>query len=288
MQVDTTDSPASIQERVRADLQVRFFEAETTAAKFADIARYFMDCDGHMWRPAIASQAFCMLAPSVDPLPVMRLGVAVELLHAGSLLLDDLPMMDDASRRRGRRCAHLVFGEAAVVSTVLWLSDLSSRVLSEAVSGAQDAREVEARFHLTKSRMLEGQRQDLEENGERSLEAIVQCYRLKSGALFEFTLGTVAVLAGRAEHRVALERFGSDLGVAYQITDDIHDSLGSPQDANKDLRKDIGKSTIPNLLGIEGAKKLISSFKRTAEQHLRSTGLDCDSTLELASAICRW
>lgn len=186
-------------------------------------------------------------------------GCAVELVHTASLLLDDLPCMDDATLRRGAPATHVRFGEdVAMLASIALLSQafglLSSAPRLDPVQRCQlvtilsDAVGVHG--------LVGGQYEDLRGDGDRSAADIAIVNDRKTGSLFVAALDMAAVVAGAEDGlRVALRGFGQELGRAFQILDDLLDAEGDGEAVGKDVRKDGDKATLLAAVGPEGAHR---------------------------------
>ncbi len=210
----------------------------------------------------------------------LRVGAAVELLHAYSLVHDDLPAMDDAELRRGRPACHRVFGEA----TAILAGDALQSLAFEALAREDWPACAEIRCRLVAELaaaagalgMCGGQMMDLEAE-HRALEEreIFELEQRKTGALIRFSARAGAILAGAGEaERSALDRYAAALGVLFQIRDDLLDLLGSPEVIGKDAGRDRarGKATLVDLLGVEGAGRRMAELRREAEEALGPFG----------------
>jgi farnesyl diphosphate synthase len=213
----------------------------------------------------------------------LRAGAAVELIHGYSLVHDDLPAMDDALTRRGRPSCHRQYDEATAILAGDALQTLAFEVLvypathpdadvrCALVAGLAEA--------AGAAGMCGGQMLDLLAEGRRlDLEPILELQRLKTGALIGFACEAGALLGGGTEAaRRALRGYAADLGLAFQIQDDLLDVTGDADVTGKDLRRDAaaGKATVVALLGIEGSRRRLQELRSSALAHLER--LDCDS-----------
>jgi geranylgeranyl diphosphate synthase, type II len=201
---------------------------------------------------------------------VIDLGCAVEMVHASSLIIDDLPCMDDASLRRGRPTIHRRYGEdVAVLAAIALLTQAFSLVSSlPDVSPALRAQLVnELAEAIGMQGLVRGQYKDLREGTQqRSAQDIAATNDLKTGVLFGATLSMAALIAGATDNqRRALATFALELGQAFQLLDDLRDGA---HDTGKDPLKDEGKSTLVALLGPEGARKQLSRHLAQADASL--------------------
>ncbi|MCQ4311329.1 polyprenyl synthetase family protein [Pseudomonas stutzeri] len=220
----------------------------------------------------------------------LDLACALEMVHAASLFLDDMPCMDNAELRRGRPTIHLQFGEdIAVLSSVALLSHAFS--IAASAEGIGDS----LRNHLVRllaqatgaQGLVRGQYHDLREGHRvRPLEAIAHTNRLKTCPLFTAALGFAALLGAADVSRTChLNGFATELGLAFQLLDDLADGL-TPQQTGKDTGKDRGKSTVVALLGPEAAHQHLEEHLARAEQHLIDTGLGGGYLAQLLEYCC--
>ena len=226
--------------------------------------------------------------------PVYDLAASVELVHAYSLMHDDLPCMDDAPLRRGNPTAHIVHGaHAATMAGVLLIPWAATRAYESSVAlGRSETQARGIAAHLLEAAgaggMIGGQALDLLGEG-RSLDRheLAELHTLKTGALLAaaLELGAMAAGAGRAL-LAALGRFGRDIGLAFQVTDDVLDATATadvlgkrPSDAERD------KSTYVALMGVEGARAHSRRLVERALSALDSAGLTAFRLRQLARFI---
>lgn len=193
-----------------------------------------------------------------------ELAGAIEVVHAYSLVHDDLPCMDDDDLRRGRPTVHKAFGVAAATAAGLAMVPLAARCAADAAStlglddGAVGAIVSELMRASGAGGMIGGQLLDLEGEGRPlSLAELERIHRAKTGAL----ITAAATLGGRAasappERLAALRTFGSAVGLAFQIADDVLDVTATSDQLGKTAGRDLAlrKSTYPALLGVDGAR----------------------------------
>ncbi len=192
----------------------------------------------------------------------LRTAAAVELVHCYSLIHDDLPAMDDSDLRRGRPTNHKAFDEATAVLAGDTLLTLAFEVLADPRTHDDPAVRSGLVSALAQAAggegMCAGQMFDLlAEDMTLDLDAIVRLQRLKTGRLIGFACAAGAILGGGdAGARAALAAYADDLGLAFQIADDLLDTEGSEADVGKSLRRDsaAGKATFVSILGPEGAR----------------------------------
>ncbi|ENA36622.1 MULTISPECIES: polyprenyl synthetase family protein [Pseudomonas] len=205
---------------------------------------------------------------------ILDLGCAVEMVHAASLFLDDMPCMDNATLRRGRPTIHVQFGEdVAVLGAVALLSHAFCVVAS--TSGVAPVLRNQMVCMLTSAvgsqGLVRGQYRDLREGAKsRSAEAINSTNHLKTGLLFTTALDmTTLAVSAKPSVREGMHRFATELGLAFQLLDDLQDGHG----LGKDAHQDDGKSTLVALLGRESVQAQLENHLDTARKSLAGMGL---------------
>ena len=226
---------------------------------------------------------------------MIEVAAAVEVVHAYSLVHDDLPCMDDDDLRRGRPTTHVAF-DVAVATRAGWVMvPVAARVLTTGVSALGLGTEVLAAMATELFQasgpegMVGGQWLDLEaERRELDLPGLIQVHRGKTGALIRAScaLGGLAAAAPPA-HIEALRRFGADIGLAFQVADDVLDVTGTSADLGKTAGKDAAtaKSTYVRLLGVDGARAEAERLATAAVAHLTSAGVPPSALGALARYI---
>lgn len=230
---------------------------------------------GKRLRPFLTMHAANLF--NVDPLRARRVAAAVEFVHCYSLIHDDLPAMDDAKLRRGKPTVHIQFDEATAILAGDALLTLAFEILSEPETHEDPRVRCELVRALAKSSggqgMAGGQMLDLiGETEEFDLGTISRLQRMKTGKLMAFACDAGAILGkGNEPHRKALCNYAFDLGLAFQVTDDILDVEADPQDTGKDAGKDsqAGKSTFVSTMGKEQAKNRAEMLVEQAISHLK-------------------
>ena len=230
--------------------------------------------------------------------PIVDLACAIEMVHACSLILDDLPMMDDAALRRGRTTTHRVFGEdVAVLASYGLLNQAYAVVAERALHMTLDRYTPEDLVHLLTEAvgshgLVGGQALDLESAGlppeAMDLERLEFIHSHKTGALFTAAaeLGAMAVDA-RRRHLSGITRYAKNLGLAFQIADDLLDVQATPEETGKDGRQDENKLTFVKLLGIDGAEALLTELLSFAVESVEPLGKRADSLRLLAEIVRR-
>lgn len=230
-------------------------------APIAESIRYTLRGSGKRLRGIMVAASYRAAGGGGD---IFGLCAAVEMLHAYSLAHDDLPCMDDDDMRRGRPTTHRVYGVPVAVLAGVAIVPLAARAAARAVNDTHDgsARSgpiVEALMQAAgASGMIGGQLMDLvaENVAVDSLDALERIHRAKTGALMSVSCRVGALAAGASEAAAAaLGSFGADIGLAFQIVDDVLDVTASTAELGKTAGRDaeLGKSTYPALLGVDGA-----------------------------------
>lgn len=227
--------------------------------------------------------------------PVLDLACSIEMVHACSLILDDLPSMDDASLRRGRPTVHRVYGEAVALLASLGLLNRAYALVAEASHRISLSRYTpeDMVHHLAAAigsdGLIGGQALDLLARPEEtSLDLLEYIHSHKTGALFMAAaeLGAMAADARRRDLEV-VSRFAKNLGLAFQIADDLLDVLATPEETGKDTGKDTGKVTFVKLLGVPGAQALAEELLGFAMVSLDPLGRKAEPLRELVRFVSR-
>ncbi len=212
----------------------------------------------------------------VDRRALGRVAAAVECVHAYSLVHDDLPAMDDDDMRRGKPSTHKAFDEAtAILAGDALLTHAFALLASADAHGDPFVRcELIARLAQAcgHSGMVGGQMMDIAfEGGAPALPEITRLQRLKTAALITFCCEAGAILGkASASMRNALSTYGQELGLAFQIVDDLLDAEGDAEAVGKAVRKDAarGKRTVVSVMGAERARAQAEAMASQAERHL--------------------
>ena len=210
-----------------------------------------------------------------------------EMVHAASLILDDLPCMDDADIRRNQPTTHIAFDESTAILSATALLNRAFGVISrlEKVSAQQRVELVDLLSYAVGSKgLIAGQMADLSNTDETaSLAEIERLNTLKTGALFEFSVEAAAILASSsASQRAALKDFSYHLGLAFQLMDDVKDNVMSDAQAEKSVGRDVGKATILAIAGSEAAMERLSGYIASAKDALSRADL---ANIKLLNAV---
>jgi len=246
------------------------------SSRVVNAMRYSLLAGGKRIRPILCMSA--AEAVSDNASHVMRTACAIEMIHTYSLIHDDLPALDNDELRRGQPTCHAAFDEATAILAGDALLTLAFEVLSsvEATHTNQALewlRVVNAIARATGYKgMIEGQLRDMAAEGSLlDLEDLKEMHTLKTGALIEVSIRTGAVLGGGSPEQIEkLQMFAKNIGLAFQVTDDILNVEGDPLVMGKGVGTDQirKKSTYPSLLGLEKAKEYAQELVNNALQAL--------------------
>jgi geranylgeranyl diphosphate synthase type II len=250
------------------------------------------------------SMAYTVHAPSKRVRPVLTLlsaeicggdaakalpaAAVMELVHASSLILDDLPSMDDAPLRRGRPANHLEHGEAIAILAAFGLLNLAFSTLAREYEAALSARLAALLAGAVGTDgLIGGQSADLLATDRQiSFETLERIHRGKTGALFSAAAVAGALVASAASDDLArLDAFARNLGLAFQIVDDLLDVEGNPAETGKAVREDLKKTTFVSFSGVAGARQLAIELCQTADQALAPFGRRADRLRELSAFV---
>jgi geranylgeranyl diphosphate synthase type II len=222
------------------------------------------------------------------PARAVPAAAAVELVHASSLILDDLPSMDDAPLRRGQKSNHLEFGEATAILAAFGLLNLAFETMTRAYDADLAARLTRTvAGSVGPDGLVGGQALDLETT-DRAIDfsTLERIHRGKTGALFVAAACCGALTAGAAPDAIsALTAFARNLGLAFQIVDDLLDVLGDPAQTGKAVRADARKTTFVHFSGLDGARQLAAELCDTANRALTPFGAKADRLRELSAFV---
>lgn len=207
---------------------------------------------------------------------------AIELVHAASLILDDLPSMDNARMRRGQRCTHVVYGESTAILAAMDQIAIAYRLVAANAEQHQCAVApviTELSNAIGHKGIVGGQYADLSLGSQSaSLEQLTEIYAHKAAALFVAAVRIPASILGidKGKSR-ALECYAENLGLAFQITDDVLDADHAPEDA--------GRSTFVTHLGEAGARKKVAKLVNNANAALEPFGSEATVLKALAEHV---
>jgi farnesyl diphosphate synthase len=245
---------------------------------------------GKRLRPLLTAAAAKLFA--IDSDRALRVGAAIEAIHVYSLVHDDLPCMDDDDLRRGKPTVHKAFGEAAAVLAGDSLHALAFEILADPATHEDPFVRSDLVLELARaagpSGMAGGQMMDLAAEGQQlDLPAITRLQQLKTGALIEYAVESACIMVRLPpEGRTPYRGYARNIGLAFQITDDLIDHSGDEAAAGKRTGKDEakGKATFVSLLGPDRARQQAEMLVEQAVEHLAGHGDEA----ELLRAIARF
>jgi geranylgeranyl diphosphate synthase type II len=250
--------------------------------------RYSLLAGGKRIRPVLALAT--AEAVEIDPGQVLPLAAAIELVHTYSLIHDDLPAMDDDELRRGRPTCHVAFGEDVAILAGDGLFAEALRLVLEWQSGPPD-RVLAAVRELVSAAgvngMVGGQYMDVTA-GDLGPVELRHLHELKTGRLIGASVVCVLLLAGMSEPAtIALRRFAAELGVLFQIVDDILDVTGDEEALGKPQGSDErhGKRTYVSVFGLDRARELATDSHRKAREALAEAGGRTDTLEQITDYI---
>jgi geranylgeranyl diphosphate synthase, type II len=223
---------------------------------------------------------------------VLPAACAIEMIHTASLILDDLPSMDDARIRRGRPTCHVAHGEATAILAAFALMNRAFGLLAEGwTAGPEPGLRAAIAQDLARAIGLDGviagQHADLSMAGRALDFATLEfIHSRKTGALFT-AAADLGAGAGRAQpaERAAIVAYAKNLGLAFQIVDDVLDAAGDANEAGKDVGQDRGKTTFVSFAGLEGARQLARELVDTSERALLPFGARAQPLRDLARYV---
>lgn len=278
MAFDLKQAMAGNAEAVEAVLDKLLAAGEAPEHRVVDAMRYSTLGGGKRVRPFLVTASAALFG--VDRRAALRVAAAVEMVHCYSLVHDDLPAMDDDDLRRGRPTCHVEYDEA----TAILAGDALLTKAFEVLAGPethQDAR-VRADLVLALAKasgyagMVGGQMLDLvAEDHALDVPEITRLQRMKTGELIAVSCEAGAILGKASEHaHLQLHAYAHDIGLAFQIADDLLDVEGDAAAVGKATGKDAaaGKATFVSLLGVERAREQAKMLSRQAQEHLEPFG----------------
>ena len=300
------DYPEDLRELVDDYLERLRFSADPTTAGLEEAMRYSLLAGGKRIRPVLALATARSIG--LDPEGVLPAAAAIELIHTYSLIHDDLPAMDDDELRRGMPTSHVKFGENVAILAGDGLFAEAMRLYCEQQQGEPE-RVVAGLGELVKATgisgmvggqyvdvttfdLRDGDAPDRARGGARPAsadpEALREMHNLKTGRLIAASVGVVLLLGGIPETaRIPYRTFAGELGVLFQIVDDILDVTGSDEELGKPSGSDErhGKLTYVSAFGLERARELASESHRKAREALSEADTRTDDLARITDFI---
>ena len=281
--------PAELQEKADAYLESLRFADEPRAAGLEEAMRYSLLAGGKRIRPVLVLATAEALGHEPDE--VLPLAAAIEMIHTYSLIHDDLPAMDDDELRRGQPTCHVAFGEdvAILAGDALFAEALSLALERQA---GDPAHVLDALRELVKAAgaggMVGGQYLDIKAAGDLAPDELRRLHELKTGRLIAASVGCVLSAFGLSgPPTLPYRRFAAELGVLFQIVDDILDVTGDEAELGKPRGSDErhGRRTYVSVLGLERARELAAESHAKARAALAEADGKTDKLERIADYI---
>ncbi len=248
---------------------------------------------GKRIRPILTLE-FCRLC-GADISDALPFACAVEMIHCYSLVHDDLPCMDDDALRRGKPSCHIAYGEAYALLAGDGLLTLAFETMLKNYedSSVMPQNAAKAALELAKQAgylgMIGGQTVDIASEGKNiSLETLKLMHSLKTGALISAACKIGCIVAGASEDKIAAaEEYAKNIGLAFQITDDVLDAVGDTAQLGKNVGSDEAKNktTFVSLMGVEESLKVAYELTEKAKKELEIFGADSEFLCRLADYL---
>ncbi len=292
--IETLPSPAAeyIRDIDRA-LEAYLDDRNDYPGQLLEAMRYSLMAGGKRLRPLLV-----LLSAKVcgsDPRAAMPAACAIEMIHTYSLIHDDLPAMDDDDMRRGKPSCHAAFGESTAILAGDALLTLAFEVMAKDIQPPATAAAccVALASAAGAANMVGGQVDDLAQesagaDADRSLEMLESIHRRKTGAMLTTSLQLGGLVAGASQQKIEqLDNYGRNLGLAFQIVDDLLDCQGDESQLGKRTQKDSerGKLTFPSLMGVEASRERAAGLITRATDAARSLGEGAEPLVALAEFV---
>lgn len=264
------------------------------AGTMAQAMNYSMLAGGKRLRPMLIRETYRLFDGKEEVVKPFMAGM--EMIHTHSLIHDDLPALDDDDYRRGRLTTHKVYGEAMGVLSGVALLNYAYETMFQAFALTKEQDRVIHALRVVSQKtgihgMLGGQSVDVENDGKPlEKEMLDYIYRNKTSALIEASMMTGAILAGANEQEVsAVEKAAGNIGLAFQIQDDILDVTSTVEELGKNINSDAEneKTTYVTLMGVEAAREEADRYYRRALAQLDALPLDAAPVRELFDQLMK-
>lgn len=264
---------------------------ETAPERLHEAIRWSVFAGGKRFRPALVMAVGDVF--DITPEKLLKTAAAIEMIHAYSLIHDDLPAMDDDDLRRGRATCHVKFDEATAILAGDVLQTLAFQSIAEDENLTAEIRvklvSELARAAGTPIGMVAGQQLDIESEGKAiSIEALERIHQSKTGAMISVSARAGAIIAEADEKRLeAVTNYAAKLGLLFQITDDLLDVTQTTEVLGKTAGKDLTaeKATYPALYGLDEAKKMAEKVHSAACEELEKINKNTRILRELVDFI---
>ena len=271
------DRLSLLRQDIETELDQAIGQVRGRDRRLAEAMRYATLGGGKRFRPLLVAAVSELVGGSYPQ--ALRVGAAIECVHAQSLVHDDLPCMDNDDLRRGRPTLHRKFDEATAVLAGDALLALAFEILADEATHPDPA--VRASLVLAMARavgqdgLAGGQMMDLFPPAKPTPQDVFECESRKTGALIRFAVEAGAMLGNcSAEERARLLRFAENLGLVFQIRDDMLDTIGDAQVVGKAVGKDAeaGRRSVTAVLGLDGAARHASQLEQACNEALEAFG----------------
>ncbi|HKL49537.1 MAG TPA: polyprenyl synthetase family protein [Wenzhouxiangellaceae bacterium] len=264
-------------ERVNTRLEEHIRVDEDACPTLVEAMRYSLLTPGKRVRPLLA--LLTALDFGRDPRPLIDFGCALELVHCASLMLDDLPCMDNARMRRGQPAAHIQFGEATTTLAAIALLNQAFGVIASSSTLAESIRcQLVARVSqaVGTAGLVSGQSRDLvERKGGLDSDGLARINQQKTGVLFELAVVGGGMIVDLPPERLdALNRYAGHVGQAFQSADDLLDCRKHSRNSGKDCGADVEKAGSVHQLGESALRERLQRQLALADDQLAHLGLD--------------
>jgi geranylgeranyl diphosphate synthase, type II len=288
--VDLKQYMTSRSEMIERKLDQLVPEQQVPHVELYRAARYSLLNGGKRLRPILSMATAEALGGNIEAILIPA--CALEMIHTYSLIHDDLPCMDDDDFRRGKPSLHKAFPEGQAVLAGDFLLTHAFEILSHA-----ENLNIEKRIKLIAilsrqaggNGMIAGQMMDLEAEGKQIyFERLRLIHRKKTGAMITASIEFGGIVADASEKQMEILRlFGNDIGLAFQIIDDVLDVTSSKQKHGKDIASDVinSKATYVSLLGLEQSQAMAQSLLQSAIERVRYLGSDPTLLIKLATQL---
>jgi geranylgeranyl diphosphate synthase type II len=279
--------PEDLRVEVDEYLQELRFSTEASTAGLEEAMRYSLLAGGKRIRPVLALATAAAIG--LEPVAVLPLAAALEMIHTYSLIHDDLPAMDDDDLRRGRPTCHVVFGEdVAILAGDGLYAEAFRHLLSaqqgEPVNILRAASELAAATGVMG--MVGGQYLDVAGTAAPGAAGLRRLHELKTGRLIGASIACVLLIDGTGQPATIayFDKFASELGVLFQIVDDILDVTQTSAQLGKTAGKDVAseKATYPALFGLEESRGRAGALLQSASQAVENFGQQANVLNDLA------
>ncbi|MBI1250670.1 MAG: polyprenyl synthetase family protein [Alphaproteobacteria bacterium] len=265
-------------DRITVAIDALLPRAQGPEARLISAMRYAALAGGKRLRPFLTLETGRVF--DADETALLRTAVAIECIHTYSLVHDDLPCMDDDDLRRGQPTVHVEYDEATAVLAGDALLTIAFEILADPATHPDPQMRCKLIAGLAKASgaqgMVGGQAIDMAGAGdEGDLIAVTRMNRMKTGALISFAVDAGALIGVASEEdRHALARYGHDIGLAFQLADDLLDLRGNVTEMGKAAQKDqdAGKANFVTILGPEAAEARVRLLAAQAKGHLGAFG----------------